>query len=82
MKKIILSMAMISAVAFASCSDSDNTPEEESKCKVCTLAIISTEVCDNGDGTLTVKVNGTEQTVTAEYSDYVKALELAGATCK
>lgn len=66
MKKIILSIAMVTSIVFIACSD-DDTPQKD--CKTC-LNIAETgidiEVCDNGNGTATVtsSIKGNEISTT------------------
>lgn len=86
MKKIILSIAMISSVSFTSCSaDSivEKIKEElEIKCQECTLKTVVSNVCDNGDGSITVTVGDVGTNVVIGYNEYIAAQKTAGATCK
>ena len=81
MKKVVLFLALAASVSFTSCSKDD----DENKCATCSVDFfgtsITTEACDNGDGTVTVSIGGESQIITAEELDgtspaeYVKALE-------
>ncbi|TDQ21908.1 hypothetical protein [Tenacibaculum caenipelagi] len=87
MKKIILSIAMLTSTVLASCSD-DN--ESNTNCRKCVFEgfdqTLNTEYCDNGDGTITMTVEG-GQTVTDEipkgssFEEIMKAVEANGSTC-
>ncbi|WBX77098.1 hypothetical protein PG911_02225 [Tenacibaculum ovolyticum] len=92
MKKIILSIAMLATVAFISCSDDKQV--EESPCKSCEMSVLNikttTEYCDNGNGTYTIKVSlgGVSNSETLDFAEgqtidsITAAQESAGATCK
>ena len=79
MKKVVLFMALMTTVAFTSCSNDDD--DDVKKCASCSLLGISVEACDNGDGTVTVTSAGQSETLSGEdldgisASEYVKALE-------
>lgn len=79
MKKVVLFMALMTTVAFTSCSNDDD--DDVKKCASCSLLGISVEACDNGDGTVTVTSAGQSETLSGEDLDgisaaeYVKALE-------
>ncbi|MDO6675385.1 hypothetical protein Q4517_07455 [Tenacibaculum sp. 1_MG-2023] len=87
MKKIILSIAMLTSVVLVSCSDND---ENNTTCRKCVFErfdqTLNTEYCDNGDGTITMTVEG-GQTVTDEipegssFEEVMKAVEANGSTC-
>ncbi len=73
MKKVVLFIALMSTVAFTSCSNDD---DDVKKCASCSLLGISVEACDNGDGTVTVTSAGQSETLSGESAaEYVKALE-------
>lgn len=90
MKKIILSVAMLTSLAFVACSDND---DNQKKCISCeysgagTTKPIKTEYCNNGDGTMTITVEGI-QTVTSDipegstFEDVIEAAKTQGTTCK
>lgn len=91
MKKIILSFAVIATLGFTSCSSDDDNSDDGSisECLTCDLdilgTVISSEYCDNGDGTMTVTTDGQEQTVDLEgesFDSVISALEQAGAACE
>lgn len=73
MKKIILSVAMIASMAFVGCSSDDDSGNDT--CVSCeTNAIlfsISTQICDNGDGTadVTTEVQGEEFVTTIDLAE-------------
>lgn len=84
MKKIILSLAVIAAISFTACSDDD---DPQRTCQTCDLdffgAVISSQYCDNGDGTMTVTIEGQEEVVSLEgqsFSEFIAAFEEVG-TC-
>ena len=86
MKKIILSIAMFSTIYFTSCSNDDNVASQQ--CRTCELdaliAVITSEYCDNGDGTMTVTTQGESEIVDLEGQTFdatISALEQIGATC-
>ena len=81
MKKLVFSLMAVACLAFVGCSDDD----DDNKCATCSVdflgTAITTEACDNGDGTVTVTVLGESQVLTAEElegmsaSEYVQALK-------
>jgi len=87
----MLSVAVVAAISFASCSSDDDGGDggDENECQTCTIEAggfeISSEYCDNGDGTMTVTTEGVEQTVDLDgisYSAFISGLESGGATCE
>ena len=88
MKKFILSFAVIAAIGFTSCSSDDDGGSNDGGCETCEFDLlgttVSTEYCDNGDGTMDVTTEGTTETVDLEGQDYdtfISALESSGFTC-
>ena len=89
MKKFILSFAVIAAIGFTSCSsDDDNGGSDDGGCQTCDIDLlgttVSSEYCDNGDGTMDVTTEGTTETVDLQGQDYdafISALESSGFTC-
>lgn len=87
MKKIILSFAVIAALGFTSCSSDDDNGGggDNGGCQTCDLLIVSTEFCDNGDGTYTTTVAGQSTTEDipdgSSFADIIAAFEASGATC-
>ncbi len=86
MKKIILSLAVIAAISFTACSDDDGDSAQNT-CQTCDLElfdiVISSQYCDNGDGTMTVTTEGQEEVVSLEgqsFSAFITDFELIG-TC-
>ncbi len=56
-------MALAATVSFSSCSNDD---DDEKTCRSCEILTISTEFCDNGDGTVTATVAGQSETISGE----------------
>jgi hypothetical protein len=89
MKKLIMSLAVVAALGFTSCSsDDDKGGNDDGGCQTCDIEAlgfeISTEICDNEDGTITVTTEGVEQIIDLEegtYAQYISALEAAGYDC-
>ncbi|MFK7832182.1 MAG: hypothetical protein AB8B52_02795 [Winogradskyella sp.] len=90
MKKLILSFAVIATLGFTSCSDDDDNNDNGSDpCQTCNIDLLgtslSTEYCDNGDGTYTITVFGEEQVVDLgddeTFADVIAAVEAAGSAC-
>ena len=65
MKKLILSMTLLAAIAF-SCSDDEGGSSND--CQSCESELFgisySTEICDNGDGTADITVTAAGQSST------------------
>jgi len=80
MKKSILLLAFTATLAFTSCNKDDDGNGK--KCATCNIAGITTEACDNGDGTVTVTTAGVSETLTSEELDglspaeYVEVIKL------
>lgn len=85
MKKFMLSMAVLAAISFTSCSSDDDAVDNCATCGIDLLGVvISSEYCDNGDGTMTVTVEGVSETVDLQgqsFDAFIQGLELSGATC-
>ena len=88
MKKFMFLALMIGALGFHSCGSDDDGNQNQNECQTCDLEllgiVISSEYCDNGDGTMTVTSEGQEETVDLEglsFDAFISALEQIGATC-
>lgn len=81
MKKVFLLIALVATASFTGCSKDD----DENKCATCSIDFLGTalvtEACDNGDGTVTLTVNGESQVVSGDElegatpAEFVQALE-------
>ena len=86
-KQIMLIALFIGALSITSCSDSNDDQDSLDNCSTCTtLLLLTTEHCDNGDGTVTVTSNGQEETVDLNgvtFAVYIEGVKLAlpGTTC-
>ena len=86
MKKVIFSALVLGLLFTTSCkSDDDNDGGDTQTCQTCEIIVgVSSEYCDNGDGTMTVTTAGNADIVDlngAAYADFIAALVAAGATC-
>ncbi|TXK72619.1 hypothetical protein [Mesonia sp. HuA40] len=89
MKKIIFMALTAGVFAFTSCS-SDDDGGSSNDCQTCSLDFgdmsISSEFCDNGDGTITqIDEDGDETIVDLEgmsFQEYITAMEQTGMNCK
>lgn len=76
-----------SKLTFTACFNNDDT---SSSCKTCKFTFqtttLNTQYCDNGDGTMTLMVEG-EQTVTEDipegssFEEVMMVVEANGSTC-
>jgi len=86
-KKIMLMAVLFGALSITSCSDSNDDLESLDDCITCTtLLVLTSEYCDNGDGTVTVTSNGQEETVDLQgltFAAFIETVKLAlpGTTC-
>lgn len=83
MKKLVFSLMVVACLGFVGCSDD----EDDNKCATCSIDLlgtaITTEACDNGDGTVTVTVLGETTVVSSaeleeqgiSAAEFVQALE-------
>lgn len=81
MKKLVFSLMAVACLAFVGCSDDD----DDDQCASCSVDFlgtnITTEACENGDGTVTVTALGESQILSAEElegaspAEFVRALE-------
>ena len=79
-------MAIGVLVILACSKDDDNKAQQD--CQICSFEF-DTELeeatfCDNGDGTVTIKANGEEETESLEgstFNDFIAALEFFGGDC-
>ncbi len=91
---MILTAAIISGLVFTGCSTDDSDDDNGQDCRLCTIEIefggvtesSETEVCDNGDGTITVVSEEATETVNLEeqgitFEEFIEAFALLG-TCE
>lgn len=83
MKKLLFSAAIMGLLFTASCNKDDDGGGKN--CETCKISMsgstISTEYCDNGNGTMQMTVNGQTETVDLEgmsFDEYIKALRASG----
>ncbi|GAA4268826.1 hypothetical protein [Hyunsoonleella aestuarii] len=89
MKKIALSTFFAGLLLFNSCSSSDDENKPLEECQTCNLEIlgesITSEICDNGDGTITLTTLGQEEVEELDegvtFAQFIAAFEEFGATC-
>ncbi len=84
MKKVLFSALVLGLLFTTSCKSDDDNGDTAPTCETCEILGISSEYCDNGDGTMTVTTAGQEQSVDlngSSFADFVAALEASGATC-
>mgnify|MGYP001813895403 CR=1 FL=1 len=90
MKKSVFLALTFGALVFTACSkDDDKTDTFIEECQTCNLELlgesISTEICDNGDGTITLTVLGQEEIQELDegvtFAQFINAYEEFGATC-
>ena len=91
MTKCLNVLMAIGVLVFLACSnDDDNNVQQE--CQICSIEFdeelgegATIEFCDNGDGTVTITVDGEEETESldgASFNEFILALELFGADCQ
>jgi len=88
MKNLLFS-ALVFSLAFISCKKDDDGDDGNGGCQTCEQTIsgvaISTEYCDNGDGTFTTTIQGGQSTTQslggAPFSAIITTAENGGATC-
>jgi len=74
MKKLLAGLFVMSMFVIA-CGGDD--------CKTCTFEGDSSEICDNGDGTVTyTEDDGTTETDSTDFDSAIALLEAFGASCK
>lgn len=84
-----MSVVLLGAIlVFTSCGNDDDSSTPVTDCQICNLdllgTIVSPEYCDNGDGTITITLDGQEQTESLDgvtFSEFITALESFGYTC-
>lgn len=89
MKKGIFLALTMGALIFTSCSkDDDKNDSSNEECQTCNLEIlgesITSEICDNGDGTITITTFGEEEIEDLEgitFAEFIATYEQFGATC-
>ena len=83
----MLLMAIISTISFTACTTASEDGDENSdSCTTCTLILLESEYCDNGDGTVTITAGGETTTQSLEgqsLDSFITALELVtpGLSC-
>lgn len=88
MKRVKLLFLCIAMIGFVACSNDDDSSSNQD-CLSCSFSLegelTSAEICDNGDGTITVSSGGQEETEDLEgitFDDFIAALEtIGGGTC-
>ena len=87
MKNLLTIALFATALVFTACSSDDDSTSSSNECKTCEIDLLgtltSTEYCDNGDGTMTVTIDGQEQTQDLDgvsFNEFISVLELI-ATC-
>ena len=87
MKKRILGVLVVIALFVSACS-SDDDKDSSNDCQTCNQELegqnISSEICDNGDGTFTITFLNEEETEDlngATFEQIIAAYEALGATC-
>lgn len=80
-------VTVVSGLVFTACS-SDDDSSDGPVCETCELDVLgielTTEYCDNGDGTVTVIFEGVEETQDlggVTFDEFISAIEQAGGTC-
>jgi hypothetical protein len=87
-KQIMLMVLFVGALSITSCSNSNDDESLMDDCQTCTtLLLLTSEHCDNGDGTVTINTSGQETTIDLQgvtFEAYIIGVELAvsGTTCK
>ena len=88
MKKLILGALVVIALVISACSSSDDDKDSSNECQTCNQEFegqnISSEICDNGDGTYTITFLNEEETEDlngATLEQIIAAYEALGATC-
>lgn len=84
MKKVLFSALVLGLMFTTSCKSDDDNNDAAPACQTCEIIGISSEYCDNGDGTMTVTTAGQDQSVDlngSSFADFIAALEAGGATC-
>ncbi len=84
MKKLVFSVMAIASLAFVGCSNDDDD-DDNSSCATCSIDFLGTpitsEYCDNGDGTITVTTQGVSQTEDLDgvtFAQFISAFEVSG----
>lgn len=95
MKRLFLMAAVVSSLFFTACSSDDDSSDDNSQdCFLCTIVVefgdivesSESEICDNGDGTITVIDEEGTQVVDLEeqgvsFEEFIEAFEFLG-TCE
>ena len=87
MNKFILGPFLIMTLVFNACGGNDDDGSSK-ECQTCNQEfageIITSEICDNGNGTFTITFNGEEETEdlnVATFEQIIAAYEEFGASC-
>jgi len=89
MKKIILSAFAVCTLLFTACSSDDSGDDNGQECETCTINLlgedVSTEICDNEDGTVTISTEGEEDQTTdlmgLSFAQFIATFETGGFEC-
>ena len=89
MKKLALGSFVIGSLLFNSCSSDDDKNSSIEECQTCNLELlgesITSEICDNGDGTITLTTLGQEEVQELDegvtFAQFITAYKEFGATC-
>lgn len=89
MKKSIFMTLAIGVLCSISCSKSDDDKKVLEDCQTCDLSLLgetfTSEICDNGDGTITITAFGQEEIEDLDegvtFSQFISEFEQFGATC-
>ena len=91
MKKFMLMLAVVSAISITACSSDDDGgagTQGNSDYETCNLELLgeslTSEFCDNGDGTITVTSSGVTQIEDLDgvtFEQFISGFELLGGTC-
>ena len=87
MKKVLFSALILGLVFTTSCNKDDDGGKKKD-CETCELDLMGTSLvskfCDNGDGTMSVTVDGQTETTDLEgltFEQFISSYEQSGATC-
>jgi hypothetical protein len=87
MNKLLTIVLIGATLVFTACGSDDDSTTPVNDCTTCDIDVLGTltaiEYCDNGNGTMTVTVDGQEDIVDldgASFDDFIEAVELI-ATC-
>ena len=88
MKKSVCLALVMGVLFFVSCSDNDDDKKAVDDCQTCNFEFdglnIPSEICDNGDGTITITTFGEEEIEDLDgitFAEFIATYEQFGATC-